>query len=148
MKERVYVASPYSIVGGTNTRKDPVLEKRFQQVTRFIASMMMTYGDKLVFYGPVTHSHSIAQYMPDEYNTHNFWVEGQDRSHLEHSDQLWVFKMDGWDQSKGVTTEIQIARELSLPIYYWEQVVEGIYSCVKIEGIFKKTVWPDPRTDR
>jgi len=48
-----------------------------------------------------------------------FWLK-QDFAVLQHAKELIVFKMDGWDRSKGVAAEIKFAQELDIPIRYIE----------------------------
>ena len=43
-------------------------------------------------------------------------------SFLYKSDELWVYMIDGWDQSTGVKGEIDLAKNLNIPIRYIEVI--------------------------
>jgi len=124
MKPLVYVSSPYSIVGkidGTIEEDKAVLERRVKQVNKFIAACMRVYFDKYLFFGPVSHSHPVGQFMPSDFNTFWFWVESQDHYWVaERADEVWVLMLDGWKESKGVQYEIALAKERGIPIKYFD----------------------------
>ena len=102
----VYLASPYSHPDA-NVRK-----RRFRAACQAAAHLMRE--GHLVF-SPVAHTHPIAEFgLPTEWA---FW-ERQDRSLLERCDEVIVLTLDGWDESVGVLSEIQIARELGNPVRY------------------------------
>lgn len=42
------------------------------------------------------------------------------KSLISKCDELWVLKIDGWEQSKGVSAEIEYAESLNIPIKYKE----------------------------
>jgi hypothetical protein len=48
---------------------------------------------------------------------HSFWMV-QDIAILRKCDRLMVLTLDGWDTSKGVTEEIQLAHRLHMPVTY------------------------------
>jgi hypothetical protein len=102
----IYLASPY-------THPDfEVREWRFQEACRATAALLRA---GLVVFSPIAHSHPIAKYgMPTNWG---FWSR-VDREYLSRSDVLAVLTLPGWRASVGVRAEIQIARELGLPIVY------------------------------
>ena len=103
----VYLASPYS-------DPDPkVEEQRFELVCRFAGEMMRS-GD--VVYSPIAHSHPIAVRtdLPREWE---YWKR-VDQEMLRHASALMVLTIQGWEESRGVTEEISIAKAIGLPIYY------------------------------
>lgn len=119
-KKRVYIASPYSIIGKPNTRENKELHKRWEKVTKFLSYCLAKHGGDHVFFGPITHSHPIALFMPNEYNTFEFWVLGQDEYHLIICDELWLYCDQDWDISKGVNHEIKIAHENNICIRFFD----------------------------
>ena len=105
----IYLATPYS-------HSDPaVMEQRFDAACR-IAGELMRKGE-LVF-SPIAHTHPIAVRceLPRGWD---FWNK-YDYAMLRGADKVLVVKMDGWEQSKGIAGELEIARELGIPIGYIE----------------------------
>lgn len=102
----IYLASPYS-------HPDPLVrEQRFKAVCEYAANLMK---DGEMVYSPIAHSHPIAQFgLPKEWE---FW-EQYDRFFISKCDELFVLMIDGWDKSKGVDAEIEIANELCVPVTY------------------------------
>ena len=78
------------------------------------AAELMAQG--LLIFSPISHTHPIhlAGNLPGDWE---FWKE-YDRSFLEWADELWVMRIDGWEQSKGVKAEIEIAKGLKKEIVY------------------------------
>lgn len=110
-KPLVYLAVPYS-------HPEPaVREARFAAVNK-VAADLMRQG--LHVFSPISHTHPIA--MAGELPLGwDFW-EAFDRAYLSHCHKIIVLKLEGWDQSKGVTAELKIAKELGLEIEYLEAV--------------------------
>ncbi len=105
----IYLASPYTPVNGES------IEDRVRMVTEATAELMKR-GNNV--FSPIVHSHHVANYLPEEYRLdHEFWMK-QDLAVLAKADSLWVYKMDGWDRSKGVGQEIAFARNMCKPIYF------------------------------
>jgi nucleoside 2-deoxyribosyltransferase len=107
----IYLASPYS-------HKDPeIREQRFQSVCKH-AARLMRQGHTVL--SPIAHSHPIAQYdLPKDWN---FW-KNQDEEMMKACDVVYVLMIDGWQESIGVTAEIQWAKENNIPVVYMlEQV--------------------------
>jgi len=105
----IYLAHPYSHIS------DTVREHRYMSVTMIAAELVQS---GLLVYSPITHSHPMAKMasLPMDWA---FW-EKYDRAFLEMCSELWVVAADGWQDSKGMAAEIQIAKELKLKIRYWK----------------------------
>ncbi len=104
----IYLASPYS------HKNEKVMEHRFLAVCRK-ASQLMREG-KIVF-SPIAHTHPIAQFgLPKGWE---YWREF-DKFFLSVSEELYVYKLEGWQISTGVTGEIFLAKDLCIPITYLE----------------------------
>lgn len=102
-----YLASPY-------THDDPeVMEQRFQDVCK-VAAELMREGRHV--FSPIAHSHPIAQAgkLPVDWE---FW-KGYCIAMLSACSDVTVLMLNGWEDSKGIEAETQIAKELGLPIYY------------------------------
>lgn len=105
--KRIYLASPYTHpVQG-------VMEARFLRINRIAGELMQ---DGHLVFPPISHTHPIAVEceLPRGYD---FWA-AYDRTFIEWADELWVYRGDGWEQSRGVKAEIAIATELGKPVRY------------------------------
>lgn len=103
----IYVASPY-------THPDPaVAQARYERVADYSAKCML--AGEFVF-SPIAHHHPIAQrhVMPTDWE---FWKR-IDTAMLASSVGMRVLMMPGWEKSVGVTAEIEIAKELGIPVEF------------------------------
>lgn len=103
-----YLASPYS------HEDSRVREERYEAACRMAAQMMIE--GQLVF-SPIAHTHPIEKHMNGHRPEHGFWMR-QDIAILRKCEQLVVCCIPGWDQSRGVTEEIQLAHRLGIPVRY------------------------------
>lgn len=107
----IYLASPY-------TADDPdLVEARYQAVAKETARLL-TLG--LIVYSPIVHCHHLAK----EYNlptTFDFWQD-YNMGMLSAAQSLWVFTTMGWQESKGVQSEIAFAQRAG------KQVAIGEYN--------------------
>jgi len=87
------------------------MEQRFDAVCRR-AGAMMNAG--IVVYSPIAHCHPIAVRvgLPRDWN---FW-HTFDREMLKGASEFWILRLPGWDKSKGVAAEREIAESLGLPV--------------------------------
>lgn len=113
-----YLASPYSVVQPISSQQAVVLRNsRYRRVCK-MAAKLMKEGKKI--FCPIAHSHPIETIgMPGELQSGDFWLD-QDFAILKHANELIVYKMDGWDKSKGVLREIEFAKENNIPVVYLE----------------------------
>jgi len=104
----IYLASPYS-------HPDPAIrEARFQAACRQAAEMLRC---GIPAWSPIAYSHALTMHgLPLDWK---FW-ERFDRLFLEMCSEVWVLTLDGWQQSKGIQAEIEIARELGKPVVFVE----------------------------
>jgi hypothetical protein len=108
-KPLVYLAVPYS-------HPDPsVRQWRFERVN-LAAAKLMRQG--LNIFSPISHTHPISE-AGDLPKGWEFW-EAFDRAYLTCCNKLIVLKLAGWQESVGVTSEIDIARELGIPVEFIE----------------------------
>ncbi len=120
--KKIYLGSPYTGYNGSRG-------EAFQLVCQMAAEIMKVHPDITVFC-PIAHSHAIeteGDMAPQEGN----WWLARDFPFLKACDELWIYKMDGWEKSYGVGQEIQIAKSAGMPIKYLEfepQLHVGKYS--------------------
>ena len=105
----IYLASPYS------DSDHAVMEQRFDAVCRYAGKLM---NEGHVVYSPIAHCHPIAVRvgLPRDWV---FW-EKFDREMLRCATEFIVLKLDGWEQSKGVRAESEIAKSMGLSVGYVE----------------------------
>lgn len=100
----IYLASPY-------THADPaVVQQRHDTVMEFVAEQL---AHKVWIYSPIVHCHelSLRHTLPGDFE---FWKE-YNFAMLAKASHLWVLALDGWDSSKGVRAELDLAAQLSIP---------------------------------
>ena len=102
---RIYLACPYM------HEDEHVRNERYDKVTRKAADLI--FAGHVVF-SPITHSHPISHHLPPM--GHDFWM-AQDWAYIEDwADELWVYALDGWRESRGVNLEIDHAFKFNMPI--------------------------------
>lgn len=118
----VYLATPY------NHPNPAVREQRFHEACK-IAAHFMRKGIHL--FCPIAHTHPIAV-TGDLPKGWDYW-QACDRAMLSSCTELWVVKMDRWQESAGIKGEIEIATELGLKIKYVEFTHEPVPDLVVVE---------------
>jgi hypothetical protein len=105
----IYLASPY-----THADRE-VMEQRYQSVMACRAAMMR---DGLHIYSPIVDCHEMSK----RHELPHVWKYWQafDELLISRCDRLWILTIDGWDGSKGVAAETQIAERLHKPLDFIE----------------------------
>lgn len=97
-KKLVYLAGPYI------HEDKKVMQKRFKVLSKVAGKLMR---DKDVYvYSPITHGHPIHQ---STQFTSQFWLEFS-IGMLDKCDEMYILDIPGWQESVGVTAEIEYAR--------------------------------------
>ena len=109
MTPLTYLAAPYS------HESLAVRYQRFAKINEAAAKLMR---DGVMVFSPISHTHpiAIAGDLPTDFD---YWAI-YDRAMIERCQKLIVLKLDGWQHSRGVAAEIEIARELGIPVEYLE----------------------------
>lgn len=107
----VYLANPYTSYLGSRS-------EAFQRICQLSAKIMMENPDVSVF-SPIAHSHSIETEADIEPQDGDWWLE-RDFPILDKCDEMWVYKMPGWEISYGVGKEIERANKFGIPIKFIE----------------------------
>lgn len=109
MSKLIYLASPYS------NPLDEVRQNNFKTVSE-LAAKLCSEGN--VVLSPITYGHTLCEFreLPTDWE---FW-ENYCITFLERCDEMIVYMMDGWKESKGVTAEIKYCEENKIPITYLE----------------------------
>lgn len=109
MSKLIYIASPYS------HPDDNIRIENFRKVSAFAAKLV---SEGFVPITPITYGHTLLDFreMPNNWEFwRNFCI-----TFLNKCDEMIVYKMDGWDKSRGVLDEIDYANKLGIPIKYVE----------------------------
>lgn len=105
----IYLASPYS------HSNDDIREMNYKIVSKIAANMIFEGN---VVLSPISYGHNLLNFceMPSDWDFwYNFCV-----TFLLKCDELMVVKMAGWDVSKGVLEEIEIAKNHNIKISFIE----------------------------
>jgi hypothetical protein len=113
MSKIIYIASPY------NHPDSEIIEKNYLDVAELSAELC---SQNVVALSPIVYGHTLLKIkdMPVDWM---FWSNFC-LSLLIKSDELWVFKIPGWDKSRGVTEEIQFAVDNNIPVKYIEYITK------------------------
>lgn len=105
----IYIGSPYS------HPEKAVMEENFRRVSHLAAKLC---AEGKVAFSPITYGHTLLGFheMP---HTWEFW-QNFCLSFLVKSDTLLVYKMPGWEKSKGLEAEISFAHDHGIQIEYLE----------------------------
>ena len=103
-----YLASPYS------HKSDFIKELRYQAIACIAARLISDHH--LILLEPIASCHA-KSYMYDMPTGYEYW-KTRDRKMIALSDGIIVATLPGWEESEGVTDEIQYAKELGKDIIY------------------------------
>ncbi len=104
----IYIASPYS------SPIDSEREDRAYQAGAF-AAQCANHGH--VVYCPIASWHHLAKEhgMPKDFE---FWGH-LNLNILRHCAEFWVLRLDGWDESVGLTAEMGFAQEVGMTVRHF-----------------------------
>ena len=103
----LYLASPYS-------HPDPKIEeKRYIQATKMVGKMLK---DGIHVYSPVASCRNVSliNELPHDFA---YWA-AYDTEMISLCSEVVVLTLQGWEESKGVQTEIAIAQAIGKPVRY------------------------------
>ena len=107
MKLLIYLASPYS-------HDDPdVRQDRFNAVCLKAAELMLK---GYFVFSPIAHTHPIAL-ASDLPKGFDYWQEYNEKM-IGLCDKVFVYRLDGWEESEGIAGEIEYAKELGKEVRY------------------------------
>lgn len=103
----IYICSPYS------SPSLEVMEERYQQ-TLAETARLIALG--FIVFSPIVHCHEMAKRheLPREFH---FW-EAYCIGTLDVCRELWVYTLPGWEQSRGVQSEIAFAKRVGKAIRF------------------------------
>lgn len=105
----IYLASPYS------HQSKAVREHRYILARAFT---LWTLRQPIPIFSPIVYGKEMETQIGTDYIS---WQTLND-SMIRACEQLWVLRIDGWEKSKGVAHEIELARSLGKPIVYVDPI--------------------------
>lgn len=109
-KKLIYLASPYW------HKLASVRRQRFLQVSKMAAYLMQ--GGRVNVFSPVSHTHPISEFVDDRLvGARDFWLD-QDYAVLGSCDELWVYCIDGWNESEGIKREVRYCEERNIRVRF------------------------------
>lgn len=104
----IYVSSPF-------THSDAEIQNdRVHKTGKFVASLLQNDTTAI---SPVLYGLAILPHMSSDDTTWAAWSR-MCEDILKKCDSMIVLGMDGWDKSRGVTEEIELAKSFGIPIAY------------------------------
>jgi hypothetical protein len=103
----MYLATPY-------TKYPDGTEAAFKLACQ-VAAKLVDAGFSI--YCPIAHTHPIAQYTKADPLDSTFWIKA-DRPLMTAAKELWVVKMQGWQESSGIAAEINYFTEMNKRVLY------------------------------
>ena len=110
MSKLIFISPPYN-------HSDPaIVELNYYKVGKF-ATKLVSEGNVAI--SPIVYGHNLLKFQPDMPGDWKFW-QNFCFTLLEKADEMIVYKMEGWDKSRGVSEEIEFAKQHNIPIKYVE----------------------------
>lgn len=127
----IYLGSPY-------THDDPKrVESRVKCITAIIAELTLLFGDRIVFYSPIVHSHPIQKEINStelhESHTPPDWLE-IDKQILLRVDGVCFVKIKGWEESEGMQVEREFCDKHGIPYVYASFNIARVIEAVWLQG--------------
>lgn len=114
----IYLACPYS---------DP--ERTIREYRVYWASKVAAHlikEKKGSVFSPISMGHMISAVDDEISGEYDFWKAQTTGFLLKWADCLVVLTLPGWEQSKGINAETEIARQIGMPIYHITQNYEFV----------------------
>lgn len=101
----IYLGSPYT------DKSKLVQHTRYLQVSKVVADMLC---HNIHVYSPIVHCHELAKRfrLPGDFD---FWQE-YNYAMLEQASHFHLLELEGWNDSKGLQSEIKFALAKAIPI--------------------------------
>jgi len=111
---KIYLAVPYTACStGDELRDLNLMKERFHSAAEKTGELLSRGHIVLC---PVVHYHPVAEVcdLPRDWA---FW-RNIDEALVEWCDELWVYMLDGWDESTGIRAEVEKAERMNIPVRY------------------------------
>lgn len=104
----IYLCAPYS-------HWNPIVRWLRVRAVNRKAAELMDMG--FTVFSPISHSHPISRYTQAHCCDPDFWVR-QDLVFMPVCDEVWVLRLRGWRNSRGIRVEIEEAERLGKKVMY------------------------------
>jgi Domain of unknown function (DUF1937) len=105
----IYLATPY-----THERAD-IMSRRYDAAVS-ICAQLFNQGEFV--FSPIVHCHPIA-ITHDLLRDYIFWQRYSERM-ISAANEVWVVKLPGWKESRGISAEMEFAAKQGIPIIFCE----------------------------
>jgi hypothetical protein len=109
----IYVASPYS-TPLAEPQATAVRNQRYRLAVKFVGFLVQ---QGLPAFSPIAYFHPYAEGLKLATDA-AYWHE-INMSFLRRAEVVFVLRLPGWDQSKGVQMETKLAKAACIPIVHW-----------------------------
>ena len=103
----IYLASPYS-------DSSPLVRIIRHAQVEWAVYHILIKG--IVAYSPIVYFHPIA-YKYDLDLDNSYWSQFN-KTFIRACSELWVLMLDGWEDSAGIKEELEIAKDLGIPVRF------------------------------
>ena len=130
-RKLIYLASPYT------AKQDVTQRSRYWKATQAAAKLAKQYGHSI--YAPITMTRPMECILipAGENLSHEEWLEF-DKPFMEAATELWVLMLPDWEESTGVSYEIEHFQRAGKPIWYIEYTPD--YSNITLARIIMEPV--------
>ena len=104
----LYLASPWS-------HPDPFV--RHQRYTDALRATIALFRSGRTVYSPIIYSHQLHGAGVGTTGAFAEWEE-LDRAVIRSCSMVWVLQLEGWEASRGIKAELEIAAEFNLPVQF------------------------------
>ncbi len=114
MKSYIYLASPYTAYNEGGGMDEVLMEERWQEVFDCYTNLIAA---GLIVYCPIVATHEVDKLLGRR--KASFWYEF-DKPFIQYASMLFILKLPGWENSEGVTREIETCRKRNIPVVFLE----------------------------
>lgn len=117
----IYIGSPYTspLQGELKLAAE---RQRYSKVLEFVTFIVQTGGPAA--FSPIAYYHpiAIAKKLPTDAN---FWMK-INLDYLRRSEAMFVLRIGGWETSKGLAVEMNVAEMLGIPVIHYNDKFEEV----------------------
>lgn len=118
----IYIASPYTspLAGDLAIMAQ---KNRYLKAVEFQTFLMLTNGPPA--FSPIVYCHPIALANPGMGTDAAYW-QRFNMAFIRKAEAIFALCLPGWEQSKGMKVELQVAKMLDIPVVYYDEDFQEI----------------------